>query len=502
MSTPAGLPAEHLANRELPTDVLAPLDAPPERARVVIVGGGHHRVFDRLPPHESSASADVVVIERGRLTNGTTWHAAGLVSQVRGTHALTALTAMNAATYERLSAETGIETGLRRCGALTVARTDARLTESLYSVSMARDFDIPVEVFDGPNIKSLWPNARVDDLVGGVLLPTDGTVNPGDATLAFAKGAKDAGARFVQGATVTDFRFDRGRCAGVRTDRGTIEAETVVLAAGLWTSELARIAGVSVALYPAEHVWVMTEPAEGADERAPFLRDLDGYLYIRHYRGRYLVGAFEPNGRPKRPADVPTGGFVEFGPDWDHFAPVLANARQRLPELRTIRFSHFLRAPESFTPDANFHLGEFPEVPGLFVAAGLNSQGIIFGPGVGTALVGVDRGGASHDGSRRGRHRTRGPLGEPACVAPRANRGIARSPLRDALARAHVRRGTGRAPVAAARPAARGGRRVRRSGRLGPPRMVRAGRPRSGLGLLVRAPVVARGRERRGARRS
>jgi heterotetrameric sarcosine oxidase gamma subunit len=385
MTTPPPLPAERLANRELATDVLEPLDAPPERARVVIVGGGI--IGSSIAYHLTKLGVDdVVVLERGRLTNGTTWHAAGLVSRVRGSHALTALSAMNAATYERLPAETGIETGLRRCGALTVARTEAHLTESLYGVSVARDFDIPVEVLDGPNIKSLWPNARVDDLIGGVLFPTDGTVNPGDAALAFAKGAKDGGARFVQGATVTDFRFNGGRCAGVVTDRGAIEAETVVLAAGLWTSELARMAGASVALYPAEHVWVMTEPAEGADGRAPFLRDLDGYLYIRHYQGRYLVGAFEPNGKPKRPADIPTDGFVEFGPDWDHFAPVLANARQRLPELESIGFSHFLRAPESFTPDVNFHLGEFPEVPGLFVAAGLNSQGIIFGPGVGTAL--------------------------------------------------------------------------------------------------------------------
>ena len=141
-----------------------------------------------------------------------------------------------------------------------------------------------------------------------------------------------------------------------------------------------------MALYPAEHVWVMTEPAEGAREESPFLRDLDGYLYIRHHRGSYVIGAFEPNGKPMAPDLVPTTGFVELGPDWDHFAPVLANARQRLPELETIGFSHYLRAPESFTPDAAFQLGEFPEVPGLWVAAGLNSQGIIYGPGVGMAL--------------------------------------------------------------------------------------------------------------------
>ena len=160
-----------------------------------------------------------------------------------------------------------------------------------------------------------------------------------------------------------------------------------MLAAGLWTSELARLAGASVALYPAEHVWVMTEEAQGAREDAPFLRDLDAFLYVRHYRGRYLIGAFEPNGKPKRPGEITTEGFAEFGPDWDHFAPVLRGARERIPEIETIGFSHYLRAPESFTPDSNFQLGYVPEVPGLFVAAGFNSQGVIFGPGAGMAAA-------------------------------------------------------------------------------------------------------------------
>jgi 4-methylaminobutanoate oxidase (formaldehyde-forming) len=155
----------------------------------------------------------------------------------------------------------------------------------------------------------------------------------------------------------------------------------------LWTSELARLAGASVALYPAEHVWVMTDEAQGAREDAPFLRDLDAFLYVRHYRGRYLIGAFEPNGKPKRPGEITSEGFAEFGPDWDHFAPVLRGARERIPEIETIGFSHYLRAPESFTPDSNFQLGYVPEVPGLFVAAGFNSQGIIFGPGAGMAAA-------------------------------------------------------------------------------------------------------------------
>jgi glycine cleavage system aminomethyltransferase T/glycine/D-amino acid oxidase-like deaminating enzyme len=377
---------EHLANRDIDPSSVVQASELPERARVVIVGAGI--VGSSIAYHLTrEGETDVVVVERGRLTNGTTWHAAGLVSQVRGTHALTALSRINAETYERLPAETGVETGLRRVGAVTVARTHERMQETLSAVSMARDVGVDVEVLEPTAVKDLWPAAVVDDLVGAVLFPTDGTVNPGGAALAFMRGAADRGARYVPQTEVTGFRFDGIEVTGLDTSEGSIEAETVVLAAGLWTSELARLAGASVALYPAEHVWVMTEEAQGAREESPFLRDLDAYLYIRHYRGRYLIGAFEPNGKPKPPHEIATDGFVEFGPDWDHFAPVLAGARERVPEIETIGFAHYLRAPESFTPDSNFHLGYVPEVPGLFVAAGFNSQGIIYGPGAGMAAA-------------------------------------------------------------------------------------------------------------------
>jgi glycine cleavage system aminomethyltransferase T/glycine/D-amino acid oxidase-like deaminating enzyme len=379
---------EHLANRDLDVAAVLPAVDLPSQARVVIVGGGI--IGSSIAYHLTAAGErDVVMVERGRLTNGTTWHAAGLVSQVRGSHALTALTAGNAATYERIGQETGIDTGIRRHGALTVARTQARMDEIRYGVSMARDFGVEVEVVDRARIAELWPAAVVDDLVGGVLFPTDGTVNPGHAALAFSKGAMDRGLRYAPDTTVTAFLRDGDghRVTGVRTSRGEIRAETVVLAGGLWTSDLARLAGADVALYPAEHVWVMTDEAPEAAATLPFLRDLDGYLYIRHYRGRFVIGAFEPNGKPLAPSRVPTDGFAEFGPDWDHFAPVLAAARVRVPALESIGFEHYLRAAESFTPDSNFQLGFVPEVPGLFVAAGLNSQGIIFGPGVGRAAA-------------------------------------------------------------------------------------------------------------------
>jgi heterotetrameric sarcosine oxidase gamma subunit len=377
---------ERLANRDLSTDVLSPLAELPARARVVIVGGGiagsstaYH--LTRL------GITDVVVLERVQIAAGTTWHAAGLVAQGRGTHSLTELSRVNADLYASLSQETGIETGFRRVGSLTVARTPARMQELRAAVAIAKDASLPVEELSVAEIAERWPAASTEGLVGGIEFLNDGTVNPGDAALAFAKGAVDRGARVVQGPTVIGFRVAGGVVTGVRTDRGDVEAEVVVLAAGLWTSELARLAGVSVPLFPAEHVWVLTEPADGAEESRPFLREPDGYFYVRHYRGSYLVGAFEPNGRPRPPSTIGTDGFAEFGPDWDHFDPVLSNAKERVPELRTIGFGHYLRAPESFTPDGNFHLGEFPELKNLYVAAGFNSQGIIFGPGAGMALA-------------------------------------------------------------------------------------------------------------------
>ena len=425
---------EHLANRDIDPSAVVEASGLPDRARVVIVGGGI--IGSSIAYHLTrEGETDVVLLERGKLSNGTTWHAAGLVSQVRGTHALTALSRINAETYERLPSETGVETGMRRIGALTVARTEGRMQEILYGVAMAKDAGVDVEVLEAAAVKDLWPAAVVDDLVGAVLFPTDGTVNPGDATVAFAKGAVDRGARYVPETEVTGFLFgERGRVTGLDTSRGAIDAETIVLACGLWTSELARSAGASVALYPAEHVWVMTEEAQGAREDSPFLRDLDAYLYIRHYRGRYVIGAFEPNGKPMRPGAVPTSGFAEFGADWDHFAPVLQGARERVPEIEMIGFSHYLRAPESFTPDSNFQLGYVPEVPGLFVAAGFNSQGIIFGPGAGNGRRPVDRGRSPHDGPGRGRRCAHRELGEPEGVAARAHGRVARRPVRDALA--------------------------------------------------------------------
>ena len=239
------------------------------------------------------------------------------------------------------------------------------------------------------------------DLAGGVLFEDDATVNPGWAALATAKAAHDLGVRVVEGVRVTGFRLEHGRLTGVETDRGAVECEVAVIAAGLWSRDLGLLAGARLALHPAEHYWAQTEPVDGATRDLPIVRDLDGSIYVRHYRGGLLVGAFEPDGRPRTTASIPAGfAFGEFEPDLEHFARPLAEARVRVPALADARFAHYLCAPESFTPDGNFLLGETAEVAGLFVAAGMNSQGIILGPGAGRALAEwVDAGAPTVDAS-------------------------------------------------------------------------------------------------------
>jgi 4-methylaminobutanoate oxidase (formaldehyde-forming) len=221
-----------------------------------------------------------------------------------------------------------------------------------------------------------------------VLFEGDATVNPGVATYATAKAAFDRGVRIVEGCRVVGFRLSGSRIAAVETDRGTIECEVAVIAAGLWSRGLALLAGARVPLHAAEHMWVQTEDVEGANRDLPIVRDLDGRFYVRHYRGGLVVGAFEPDGKPRRESSIPPDfAFGEFAADWNHFEPALERARERVPALGGAAFAHFLNAPESFTPDGAFLLGETAEVVGLFVAAGLNSQGIILGPGVGRALA-------------------------------------------------------------------------------------------------------------------
>ena len=396
---------EHLRDasyRATDFDLKAAAD-PPARARAVVVGGGIMGVSVAL--HLARLGwTDTVVLERSRIASGTTWHAAGLMTRVRGTHMQTELASYSRDFYRDLAALSGIDAGYYPNGSLSVARTTERLTELRYALTLAHHHGLPARELAREEIAAVSPLLAADDLSGGVLFEEDATVNPGWAAFATAKAAHDLGVRFAEGVRVTGFLLDRSaagpaRIKGVRTERGDLECDIVVLAAGLWTRDLALLAGARVPLHPAEHYWAQTEPVDGATRDLPIIRDLDGSIYVRHYRGGLVVGAFEPDGRPRTAASIPEDfSFGEFAPDLEHFARPLARAAERMPALERARFAHYLCAPESFTPDGNFVLGETGEVTGLFIAAGMNSQGIILGPGAGRALAAwIDEGAPTVD---------------------------------------------------------------------------------------------------------
>ena len=358
----------------------------PARARTVVIGGGI--IGASIAYHLAAlGDTDVLVLERNVLGSGTSWHAAGLVSSVRATPAMTTLACYGIDVYGRLEAESGVDVSFNRCGSISVARTTGRMDELRYTAAIARHAGIPANLLPPEQLPELWPLASPTGVVGVLHQPQDGHVNPGHAALAFAKLAHTRGVAVREGVEVLDILQEEGSVASVRTSLGDVECERVVLAAGLWSRDLAELCGVNLPLYAAEHVHVRTEPISGADPTLPVLRDLDGYFYVRHELGRLLVGAFEPDGQPRPVGEIDRDGFAEFPPDWHHFAAVRGKAEERVPSLRGINYDRFLNAPESFTPDANFCLGESVEVSNLYVAAGFNSQGIIFAPGAGKALA-------------------------------------------------------------------------------------------------------------------
>ena len=425
----------------------------PERAQIVVVGGGI--AGSSIAYHLAGLGiTDVLLLERARIASGTSWHAAGLVARVRGSHPLTELAGYGVDLYRGLADETGVDVHFRPTGSLTLAENEGRLTELRYAEAIARHHGVEASLLGPSEVPDVWPLASADGLVGALIQPGDGTVNPGYAALALAKGAHDRGVTIREGVSVTGILSEGRSVLGVRTDRGDVGAETVVLACGLWTRDLAATTGVPVALYAAEHVHVSTDPIEGVHDLLPLVRGLDGFFYARHHAGGLMIGAFEPDGRPRPTGSIPEDwAFGEFGPDWEHFAPVRANAERRIPVLKNANFTRFLRAPESFTPDSNFCLGEAAEVRNLYVAAGFNSQGIIYSPGAGRALaewiregaptfdaseVDVRRFASSQADERYLHERTREALGRlyamhwPNLQATTA-RGIRRSPLYDRL---------------------------------------------------------------------
>ena len=362
-------------------------DALPSQAEIVIIGGG--AIGCSIAYHLTKLGhKDVVLLERGTLTCGTSWHAAGLVMQLRATHTMTELCRYSADLYEKLEAETGQATGFRRSGSLPVARTSARMTELKRLASLGRYFDVPVDILSPAEVAERYPLIDSKQVVGGLFIPGDGQTNPIDTTMALAKGARMRGARIFERARVTGLEAAGGAVKTVRTERGDIACDKIVLCGGLWSRDLAAMVGVNVPLFASEHMYVTTAPMEGVRPNLPVIRDTDGYVYIKEDAGKLLVGAFEPACKPLPVENLPAQfEFGELPEDWDHFALPMSKAIELVPALETAQIRHFLNGPESFTPDNKFILGEAPEVRNFFVAAGFNSQGILSAAGVGRAMA-------------------------------------------------------------------------------------------------------------------
>ncbi|HSB87415.1 MAG TPA: FAD-dependent oxidoreductase, partial [Ilumatobacteraceae bacterium] len=359
----------------------------PSHARVVIIGGGI--VGCSIAYHLAlRGESDVVLLERRQLTCGTTWHAAGLVGQLRATHNLTRLAQYTTDLFASLEAETGQATGFRARGSVSVATTEARFEELKRGASMARVFGLEVNVVSAADIKALLPLAATDDLVGGVHLPNDGATNPIDTTQALAKGARARGVRIVENTRVDRILTVDGRVVGVATEHGDVRADAVVNAAGMWARHLADGVGAVVPLHAAEHFYIVTDGIEGISADMPVLRDPDGCAYFKEDAGKLLVGWFEPVAKPWGMKGIPESFCFDTLPqDIDHIAPLVETATRRMPILGSAGIRLFFNGPESFTPDDRYLLGESPDVKGLFMACGFNSIGIQSSGGAGKVLA-------------------------------------------------------------------------------------------------------------------
>ncbi|MBW1778077.1 MAG: GcvT family protein [Deltaproteobacteria bacterium] len=357
------------------------------RAQVVIIGGGI--VGCSVAYHLTKIGwTDVLLLERKELACGTTWAAAGLLTQLRQNQEMTNLAKYTLDLYEGLEAETGVATGFRKNGAVSVCRTHDRRRELLRAAAMARAFGIDMYEI-GPNeAAELVPGMRTDDLVAAFHIPEDGVTNPVETTRALARGAKMRGAEIVENIRVTDITLKNGAVCGVTTDRGEIACECVVNCAGMWGRQIGRMVNVSVPLHAAEHMHAVTLPIEGLRKNFPTVRDFDGVTYFKSESGGILFGGFEVKSKPWGMKGIPQDiMYHELQEDWEQFQTFMDCALHRFPSIESAQIRHLAVVPESFTPDTAFMIGEAPGVRNFFVACGMNSVGIQSAGGVGYALA-------------------------------------------------------------------------------------------------------------------
>ncbi len=363
---------------------------PPRNARAVIIGGGVSGCS--VAYHLAKLGwKDVVLLERKQLTCGTTWHAAGLIGQLRASQNLTRLAKYSAELYVDLEAETGVATGMKQTGSITVALTDHRWEEIRRQATLAHTFGVDAEVITPGDVKSLYPHIEVGDVIGGVHLPKDGQCDPANIAMALAKGARMNGATIIEGVKVTSVRDDGRRVTGVAWEaggeRGEISTDIVINCGGMWGRDLAARSGVTLPLHACEHFYLLTEPVTGLSS-LPVLRVPDECAYYKEDAGKMMLGAFEPRAKPWGVGGIPEDfEFDSLPEDFEHFEPILELAMHRVPLFQTAGVHTFFNGPESFTPDDRYYLGEAPELRGYWVAAGYNSIGIVSSGGAGMALA-------------------------------------------------------------------------------------------------------------------
>jgi sarcosine dehydrogenase len=363
----------------------------PAHAEIVVIGGGiigcstaYHLARDHV--------ADVVLLEQGKLTSGSTWHAAGLVGQLRSSASITRVLKYSVDLYKRLDSETGLATGWKMTGCLRLATSEDRWTEFRRLATTARSFGMEMHLISPAEVKKMWPMMETSDLIGASWLPTDGQASPSDITQSLAKGARMFGAKLFEDVRVTGFQMKDGRIVAVDTTQGSIACEKVVNCAGQWARQVGALAGVNVPLQPVKHQYVITERIEGLAADAPTIRDPDRRTYFKEEVGGLVMGGYEPNPQPWTPetpkGDVPDDWqFRLFDDDWDHFEQHMSQAIARVPALETAGVKQMINGPESFTPDGNFILGLAPECANMFVGAGFNAFGIASGGGAGWVLA-------------------------------------------------------------------------------------------------------------------
>ncbi|MEW9837012.1 GcvT family protein [Mesorhizobium marinum] len=363
----------------------------PSQAAIVVIGGGiigcstaYHLARDH--------KADVILLEQGKLTSGSTWHAAGLVGQLRSSASITRVLKYSVDLYKGLEAETGLATGWKMTGCLRLATNTDRWTEFRRLATTARSFGMDMHLVSPEEVKRMWPLMDVSDLVGASWLPTDGQASPSDITQSLAKGARMHGAKLFEGVRVTGFEMKDGRIVKVKTSAGDVACDKVVNCAGQWARQVGAMAGITVPLQPVKHQYIITEKLEGLAAAAPTIRDPDRRTYFKEEVGGLVMGGYEPNPQAWETGlaggDVPDDWeFRLFDDDFDHFEQHMEQAIARVPALETAGVKQMINGPESFTPDGNFILGSAPECTNMFVGAGFNAFGIASGGGAGWVLA-------------------------------------------------------------------------------------------------------------------